>query len=90
MFYNRCWLRHEKEPRFCYPVEVQESVDIGIKFNEIKHTADMEELKDRSAYVKATMADGVCVLEGTTTWCPQCKAIAPFVDQMIKKYPDAR
>lgn len=50
----------------------------------------MEELKDRNAYVKATMADGVCVLEGTTTWCPQCKAIAPFVDQMMKKYPDAR
>lgn len=28
----------------------------------------MEELKDRNAYVKATMADGVAVLEGTTTW----------------------
>lgn len=50
----------------------------------------MEELTDRTAYVKATMADGVCVLEGTTTWCSQCKAIAPFVEQMMKKYPDAR
>ena len=50
----------------------------------------MEELKDRTAYVKATMADGVAVLEGTATWCSQCKAIAPFVEQMMKKYPDAR
>ena len=40
----------------------------------------MEELKDRNAYVKATNADGVSVLEGTATWCSQCKAIAPFVD----------
>lgn len=50
----------------------------------------MEELADRTAYVKATMADGVCVLEGTASWCAQCKAMAPFVEQMIKKYPDAR
>ncbi|RMZ17901.1 hypothetical protein D0860_00190 [Hortaea werneckii] len=50
----------------------------------------MEELTDRNSYVKATMADGLCVLEATTTWCTQCKAIAPFVDKMIKKYPDAR
>lgn len=50
----------------------------------------MEELKDRTAYVKATMADGVAVLEGTATWCSQCKAIAPFVEQMMKKYPDVR
>ena len=42
----------------------------------------MEEIKDRKEYVKATMADGIAVLEGTATWCPQCKAIAPFVDQV--------
>ena len=50
----------------------------------------MEELRDRKGYVKAMMEDGVAVLEGTTTWCPQCKAIAPFVEKLIKKYPEAR
>ncbi|KAF2483907.1 thioredoxin-like protein [Neohortaea acidophila] len=50
----------------------------------------MEDIPDRKAYVKATNADGVAVLEGTATWCTQCKAIAPFVDKLIKKYPDAR
>jgi thioredoxin 1 len=50
----------------------------------------METLEDRNQYVKATMADGLAVLEGTTTWCSQCKAIKPFVEQLMKKYPDAR
>ena len=42
----------------------------------------MEELKGRNEYVKATNKDGVAILEGTATWCSQCKAIAPFVDQV--------
>ena len=42
----------------------------------------MEEIKDRKEYVKATMADGIAILEGTATWCSQCKAIAPFVDEV--------
>ncbi|KAK4545592.1 hypothetical protein LTR36_002942 [Oleoguttula mirabilis] len=50
----------------------------------------MEELTDRKSYLKATNADGVCILEATATWCTQCKAIAPFVEKMVKKYPDAR
>lgn len=50
----------------------------------------MEELTDRNSYVKATMKDGVAVLEATASWCPNCKAIQPFVDKMIKRYPDAR
>lgn len=50
----------------------------------------MEELKTRNDYLKATNADGTCVLEAVTTWCSQCKAIAPFVDKMIKQFPDAR
>jgi len=51
---------------------------------------EMEELKSRTDYSKAMMPDGLAVLEGTTTWCPQCKAIAPTVDKLMKKYPDAR
>ncbi|KAK5126665.1 hypothetical protein LTR85_009599 [Meristemomyces frigidus] len=50
----------------------------------------MEELTDRNSYVKATNADGVCILEATASWCSQCRAMAPFVEKMIAKYPDAR
>lgn len=50
----------------------------------------MEELTDRTSYVKATNADGVCILEATASWCTKCKAIAPFVEKMMQKYPDAR
>ncbi|KAK4555119.1 hypothetical protein LTR86_007885 [Recurvomyces mirabilis] len=50
----------------------------------------MEELKDRNSYIKASNADGLAILEATATWCSQCKAIAPFVDKMIKRYPEAR
>lgn len=50
----------------------------------------MEQLTDRKSYAKATNADGVCILEATATWCSNCKAIAPFVEKMQKKYPDVR
>ncbi|KAK0315362.1 hypothetical protein LTR01_000660 [Friedmanniomyces endolithicus] len=50
----------------------------------------METLTDRNSYVKATNKDGFCILEATASWCSQCKAIAPFVYKMIKKYPEAR
>jgi thioredoxin 1 len=47
----------------------------------------MEQLEDRKAYVKATNADGLAILEGTATWCSQCKAIKPFVDEVGKAMP---
>ncbi|KAK5716353.1 hypothetical protein LTR17_016396 [Elasticomyces elasticus] len=50
----------------------------------------METLTDRNSYLKATNKDGFCLLEATASWCSQCKAIQPFVDKMIKKYPDCR
>lgn len=50
----------------------------------------MEELKTLTEYLKASNADGTAVLEAVATWCPQCKAIAPFVEKMQKKFPDAR
>ncbi|CAK3884734.1 related to thioredoxin Trx1 [Lecanosticta acicola] len=50
----------------------------------------MEELKTLPEYLKASNADGTAILEATTTWCSQCKAIAPFVERLMKKYPDAR
>ncbi|KAK5676597.1 hypothetical protein LTS10_010898 [Elasticomyces elasticus] len=50
----------------------------------------METLTDRNSYLKATNKDGFCLLEATASWCSQCKAIQPFVDKMIKKYPEGR
>lgn len=50
----------------------------------------METLTDRNAYVKATNADGVCILEATASWCSQCKAIEPYVQKLVKQFPEAR
>lgn len=51
----------------------------------------MEDLPDRRAYLKATQQiDGIAILEAIGSWCPQCKAIAPYVDKLIKQFPEAR
>lgn len=50
----------------------------------------MDEIKTRNEYLKASNADGTCVLEAVTTWCPQCKAMAPVMDKLIAQYPEAR
>ena len=50
----------------------------------------MDQLKSRTDYTKALMPDGLLVLEGITNTCPNCKAIAPKIDELMKKYPDAR
>lgn len=49
----------------------------------------MQELKTLPEYLKASNAPGTAILEATTTWCSQCKAIAPFVEKLMKKYPEA-
>lgn len=58
--------------------------------NQPNHNQVMEELKTLPEYLKATNADGTAVLEATASWCSQCKAIAPFVEELRKKFPDAR
>ncbi|KAF2178444.1 thioredoxin-like protein [Zopfia rhizophila CBS 207.26] len=45
-------------------------------------------LDSKTAYLKAVMYEGVTVLEGTATWCSQCKAIAPEIQKMVEEYPD--
>ncbi|KAK7183304.1 hypothetical protein DPSP01_000573 [Paraphaeosphaeria sporulosa] len=45
-------------------------------------------LESKAAYLKAVMYEGVTVLEGTATWCAQCKAIAPEVQKIVSEYPD--
>ena len=48
------------------------------------------EIKNRRDYTQALMPDGVAVIQAITTYCPECRAIAPSLIKMIKKYPDAR
>ncbi|KAF2711537.1 thioredoxin-like protein [Pleomassaria siparia CBS 279.74] len=47
-------------------------------------------LNSRTAYVKAIDHPGLTVLEGTATWCTQCKAIAPEVQKMVSEFPDVK
>lgn len=51
----------------------------------------MEDLPDRGAYLKATQqTDGIAILQATATWCSQCKAIAPYIEKLVKQFPEAR
>lgn len=50
----------------------------------------LKTLTSKVEYLRASNADGVCVIEGTASWCPQCKAIAPEVEKMTSEFPDAR
>lgn len=50
----------------------------------------MEVLKTRADYTKAMLPDGVAVLHGMTKYCPECRMIAPELEQLMRKYPDAR
>ena len=45
-------------------------------------------LDSKTAYLKAVMYEGVTVLEGTATWCSQCKAVAPEVQKMVDEYAE--
>ena len=50
----------------------------------------MEELRTLPEYLKAANADGTVILQATATWCSQCKAIAPFVDKLVQRFPEAK
>jgi len=50
----------------------------------------LKTLTSKTEYLRAANADGVCVIEGTASWCAQCKAIAPEVEKMTNEFPDAR
>lgn len=51
-------------------------------------SSSIEVLDSKTAYLKAVMYEGITVLEGTATWCSQCKAIAPEVQKMTDEFPD--
>lgn len=49
----------------------------------------MEQISTRQEYSKSILLfDGVAVVEGTATWCSQCKAIAPFVEKVGARNED--
>lgn len=50
----------------------------------------MEEIKTQRDYLKISNADGLHILEATAAWCEKCKAIEPFVQKLVKKYPEAK
>ncbi|KAF1848239.1 thioredoxin-like protein [Cucurbitaria berberidis CBS 394.84] len=47
-------------------------------------------LHSKAEYLKAVMYEGVTILEGTATWCQNCKVIAPEVQKMVAEYPDVK
>ncbi|KZM25418.1 uncharacterized protein EKO05_0000520 [Ascochyta rabiei] len=47
-------------------------------------------IKSKAEYLKAVMYEGVTILEGTATWCQQCKVIAPEVAKLVEEYPDVK
>jgi thioredoxin 1 len=49
---------------------------------------DIPSLHSKAEYLKAVMYEGVTILEGTATWCQQCKVIAPEVAKMVGEYPN--
>lgn len=50
----------------------------------------MEKIISKKEYLRAANADGIAIFEGTAGWCPQCKAIAPKVEELRQKWPDVR
>ena len=48
----------------------------------------IQRLTSKTEYLRASNADGVCVIEGTASWCAQCKAVAPEVEKMAAEYAD--
>ncbi|KAF2791958.1 thioredoxin-like protein, partial [Melanomma pulvis-pyrius CBS 109.77] len=47
-------------------------------------------LTSRTSYLRAVNHPGVTVLEGTATWCAQCKVMAPEVARLAAEFPAVR
>lgn len=54
----------------------------------IMSAPEIPSLHSKAEYLKAVMYEGVTILEGTATWCRQCKVIAPEVAKMVGEYPN--
>ncbi|KAJ4332972.1 hypothetical protein N0V87_007949 [Didymella glomerata] len=56
----------------------------------MESTSNIPVIKSKAEYLKAVMYEGVTILEGTATWCKQCKVIAPEVAKMVDEYPNVK
>ncbi|OAK94719.1 thioredoxin-like protein [Phaeosphaeriaceae sp. SRC1lsM3a] len=53
-------------------------------------TPTIPTLHSKADYLKAVMYEGVTILQGTATWCQNCKVIAPEVAKMVEEYPNVK
>lgn len=53
-------------------------------------TPDIPTLSSKAEYLKAVMYEGVTILEGTATWCQNCKVAAPEVAKLAAEYPNVK
>ena len=53
-------------------------------------TSKISKLDSLQSYLKASNEDGVCIIEGTATWCGQCKAIAPEYEKISAEFSNVR
>lgn len=53
--------------------------------------SDFPTLDSKGAYSKnVLLSEGIVVIEGTATWCPQCKVIAPELPKIASEFPDVK
>ncbi|PVH15863.1 uncharacterized protein CXQ87_003720 [Candidozyma duobushaemuli] len=52
----------------------------------------VEYFEDREAYHKiiAQSSEALTFVEFSATWCPPCRAVAPYYDKFSEEYPKAR
>lgn len=53
-------------------------------------TPEIPTLHSKAEYLKTVMYEGVTILEGTASWCPSCKTVAPEVAKMAAEYPNVK
>ncbi|KAH7080724.1 thioredoxin-like protein [Paraphoma chrysanthemicola] len=66
------------------------SVDLLLKTSNTMSAPEIPALHSKAEYLKAVMYEGVTILEGTATWCQNCKVIAPEVAKMVAEYPNVK
>lgn len=48
------------------------------------------EIDNSAQFEREIQGPGLVVVDFFTTWCGPCKQIAPFIDQMARKYPEVK
>jgi thioredoxin 1 len=53
-------------------------------------TSALSTLDSKTAYLRASNADGMHIIEASAAWCAQCKAIAPEVEKLATEFSKAK